>query len=90
MQIGIFSIYAALLSFLGKPEAFASSYVNDGTKKYMPSYSIDGEIGDEEKSFKSINEPYPWISIDFGEPRMVDSVTLVVFPSYVLPGYHTS
>ena len=67
------------------PVAFASSVVNDlaGNKIYFPSKALDNWSKDDNVGFKSVQERYPWFSIDFGEPRLVQSVLFFVPLSFV-------
>lgn len=57
---------------LGSPLAFASSFVHYEGVKYEP----QNVLIDSEGAFKSLDEEFPWIAIDFQEPRIVESVNL--------------
>ena len=63
-----------LFVFLGKPLAFASSFINDITNgiQNRPDFVLKP---DNDKTFKTVTEPYPWLALDFEQPRLVKSVS---------------
>ena len=56
----------------------SSSFVYDieTSTKHEPKYVLDGMIGNT--GFKTVHERYPWFSIDFEHPRIIESVNITV------------
>lgn len=55
---------------------------------FGPALALDTLTGNETSVFKSIAEQYPWLAIDYEQPRIIETVTLVV-PSQLLVGGST-
>ena len=73
-----FYIKKTFFCLLGKPFAFASSFINNDGEKYDTKYVIDKSTGNLQETFKSVKERYPYLAIDFGNDITIEQVKFIL------------